>query len=120
MWAWAANRAGIETTTPTGCTYPSHSRCARCSGSTAIVSPCHRPEVYQAHRLNAGGLHIVHGTDALGFSAQLIVEHRQAPGPVALVCFQLPAFVRIIANGEGELPGVHLLMPGHCRGNVIL
>ena len=64
---------------------------------------CHRPEIDQAHRLHARGLHRIHRADAVGFGLQFRVEHRQTPGPVALVGFELPEFVHLIAKVEREL-----------------
>ncbi len=42
------------------------------SGSLAIVSPRHRPEVNQPDRLDPGRLHLVEFADAVGFGAEFV------------------------------------------------
>src|SRR5437762_1738384 len=105
----ARTNAGAETTSPVGRTKPSHSRCARISGSTLAMGLVRLgPEVDEADGLDTLSAHLVELADALRLTLEIAVKLLEARTPRAHVGFELALL--FITKVESQLLEVALVL----------
>src|SRR4051794_9109212 len=92
--AWAAARAGGDTTRPTGCSSPIQSRCTRSSASVGMIGlSSHRPQVGDPYRFDASGAHSIAILDSRGLSCQLLADSLETSFPVTSIRLELPTLL---------------------------